>query len=254
MQEPISTALPAAAATELGPEAVRGRLPAPTLWEQLIGIFTAPTALFQRLARTPRWGQAFWAMIIVGWFMMIFWGLKVDVEALQRPILEQNSQLTASQVNQAIGVSGRFILPMAIVSIVVRSLLAVLALGVVFWLFALSTGETKKPSFLHAMSASTVPNLVLLPYWLMIGVLCMTKEVGARIPERLAPSGLAYYLRPENPRLYGLAAQVDPFVIAYFVMIFFALRYTLRMKVGDAVVGTFLTVLLTVAWKVYFWV
>lgn len=247
---------PSAAAADLltADEGVRPRPQAPTLGEQLIGIYTAPTALFRRLGVTPRWGQAFWTMLAVGWFMMVLWAMRVDVEALQRPILEQNSQLSTSQINQAIAVSSRFILPMSIVSIVIRSLLGVLGLGMVFWLFALSTGEAKKPSFLHAMSAATVPNLVVLPYTLMIGIVCLSKEVGAQIPERLAPSGLAYYLRPENPRWYGLLAQVDVFLIAYFVMIYLALRHTMRMKASDATVGTILAVALTVAWKVYFWV
>jgi hypothetical protein len=227
---------------------------APTLADQLLGIYTDPNPLFRRLAVTPSWGPALCVMIVFGWIMMTFWALKVDVDALQRPVLEQNAQLTASQIDQAIAVSSRFFLPMAIVSVVIRNLLAVLGLGLVFWLFAQATGHRTKPTFRHAVSAATVPNLIFVPYTLMVTVICMFKDVGARIPERLAPSGLAYYTRPEEPRLYALAAQIDPFVAAYFVMIFLALRHTLRLKAGEAAGCTGLAVFLTVAWKVYFWV
>jgi hypothetical protein len=253
MQDPITTTIPAAVAHQPGQEASRGSSQAPTLFEQVLGVFTAPTALFQRLAKTPRWGQALSVMIVSGWFMMTFWGLKVDVDSLQRPILEQNAQLSASQIEQAIAVSSRFIIPMGIFSVVIRTLFAVLALGMVFWLYSLSTNQPKKPSFLHALSAATVPNLVRVPYLLMISIVAMMRPVGGQIPERLAPSGLAYYLRPDNPKLYALAAQVDPFIIGYFALVYVALRHTMGMKRGDAVACTLLAAVLILGWKVYFW-
>ena len=246
--------MPVLAPYGLGQAATPRTSKGPALWEQLLGICTEPTVLFQRLAKSPRWGQALWVMLVVGWVMIGFWASKVDVDALQRPLLEQNSQFTAAQIDQALVVSRRFILPIALFSILLRSLFGVLALGLVFWLFALSTEGSTKPSFLHAVSAATVPNLVLVPYMLMIGVICLSKRVGAQIPERLAPSGLAYYIRPENPKLYALCAQLDPFVIAYYLMIFLAVRHTMRLKGGDAAVCAGLAVLLTVGWKVYFWV
>jgi len=232
----------------------RQKSPAPTLWEQILGVYTEPVALFRRLAVAPAWGHALWVMIVFGWILMSVWGWRVDVDALQRPILEQNAQLTATQIDQTIAVSSRFILPIGIVSVMIRNLLAVLGLGLVFWVFALSTTSSRKSTFLHAMSAATVPNLIFVPYTVMATVMCATTHVGARIPERLAPSGLAYYLRPDEPRVYALAAQVDPFLAAYFVMIFLALRHTMRMTRSQAVMGTALAVFLTVAWKVYFWV
>ena len=227
---------------------------APTIFEQLAGVFTEPVTLFRRLARNPRWGQALWVMIAVGCVMMTFWALKVDVDAMQRPLLERNGQLSASQIDQTIDVSRRFILPMAFASVMVRNLFGVLGTALVFWLFALAMGDRNKPGFLHAVSAASVPNLVLAPYMLMIGVVCLKKPFGGSIPERVAPSGLAYYLRPENPKIYGLLAQVDPFIIGYYVMLFLAVRYTMRLKPSHAAMCTALTVILTVCWKVYFWV
>jgi hypothetical protein len=227
---------------------------APTVWEQLAGVYSEPIALFQRLSRKPRWGQAFWLVIAAAFLMMTFWALKVDVDALQRPVLEKSASLTASQIEQTISVSQRFILPMTYISATLRNLFGVLAMGFVFWLVAVTTNEKQKPTFLHAVSAATIPNLILIPYMLMIAVVCMLRPVGARIPERLAPSGLAYYLQPHNARVYGLLAQIDPFIIGYFVLMYFAVRHVMRLKTSDAAICTTLAVVLTVAYKVYFWV
>ncbi len=256
VQNSMENAVPAGAFERPAAEVAHAgaKAKAPRLGEQLAGVFGDPAALFRKLARTPRWGHALWLVIVAGCVMMAFWGSKVDVDALQRPVLQQNPQLSAQQIDQAIEVSRRFIIPMGFFAVMIRNLLGVLSLGLVFWLFALSTEAARKPSFLHAVSAATVPNLVLLPYTLMIGVVCLAKPIGGQIPERLAPSGLAYYLRPENPRLYALLAQLDPFVVAYFAMLFLALRHTLGMKPREAAMGTTLAVLLTVGWKVYFWV
>lgn len=228
---------------------------APTVWEQLAGVYTEPVKLFQRLADRPRWGQALMVLICGAWFMMAFWAMKVDVDAVQRPILEQNGQLSASQMEQTIALSSRFILPMTVVSVVIRNFSAIVGLGLIFWLFSLIVSDrSNKPSFLQALSASSVPNLILLPYMLMVAVVCMVRPIGGKIPERLAPSGLAYYLRPENPKLYGFLAQIDPFIIGYFALLYFGVRYTMRMKTRDAALCTALAVVITVSWKVYFWV
>ena len=238
----------------VGEKVAERRSEAPSIWQQVIGVFTAPKSLFQRLGSRPRWGQAQWVVLFVAWCMISIWAVRVDVDALQRPILERNAQVSASDVEQTIAVSTRFILPMAIFGGSVRSVLSNFSLALVFWLFGLSTREAKKPSFLHALSGVTVANLVLVPYTLMMGVVCWVNGVGSLIPERLAPSGLAYYLQPENPRLYGLLAQVDVFILAYFAMLYLGVRYTMRLQRGDALACTALGVVMFLAWKVYFWV
>ena len=254
MQDPIAATIPTSVEQPSSPGVTRGRSQAPNLWEQVVGVFTAPIELSKRLAKTPRWGHAQWLIIVVAWLMITVWSLKVDVDAFQRPILEQNSQLSAKQIEQTIAVSERFILPMSDFSAALRSLLSNLGLALIFWLYAMSTSQPKKPNYLHALSAVTVANLVLIPYTLLIGAVCFLKGVGSQIPERLAPSGLGYYLQPENPKLYGLVAQIDPFIIGYFLMLYVGARYTMRLERGDAIACTALGVLIFLAWKVYFWV
>src|SRR5258708_30712818 len=137
--------MPAVLLEHAGSEAKPRPSKAPTIWEQLAGVCTEPAALFQRLATSPRWGEALWVLIIVGWLMMTLWGLKVDVDALQRPILEQSGRINATQIDQAIAISSRFIIPMGFVSVIVRNLFGVLSLGLVLWLFAASTDEPTNP-------------------------------------------------------------------------------------------------------------
>src|SRR5687767_7407554 len=99
MYENIEASMPAVAFEQPATAAPAPKAGAPTIWEQLGGIFTEPVTLFQRLATHPRWGHALWAMFVIGWVMMTCWGLKVDVDAMQRPVLEQNASMTASQID-----------------------------------------------------------------------------------------------------------------------------------------------------------
>jgi hypothetical protein len=225
---------------------------APRLSEQLAGIFTEPRALFRRLADTPSWGPAILLLLGLGLLMIVTWAHKVDVDAMQRPILEQNTKLTATQIDQALDVTRRFILPVSIVTLVVRTVFGTMSLALLFWVVGMANAG-EKPTYRQALSAATVPNLIGIPYTLLVLVVCMFRSVGGLIPEKLAPSGLAYYLRPSNPKLFALLTQFDPFIIAYFVMIFFALRGTMRMKRIPASVCTAVTVILVAGLKVYFW-
>ncbi len=139
-------------------------------------------------------------------------------------------------------------------AVAVRNLFGTLFFGLMFWLVGLGTKAAKKPNFLQAMSASAVPSLVLVPWMLMIGVISALRDVGSQIPDRLAPSGLAFYLRPENPKLYALLAQVDPFTIAYFALTYLATRHLMRLKVNEAALCTALAVVISLGWRIYFWV
>jgi hypothetical protein len=82
----------------------------------------------------------------------------------------------------------------------------------------------------------------------------MIQNVGGKIPERMAPSGLAYYVRPESQKLYGLLAQLDLFVLGYFALLALAIHHTMRLKTKDTAILTTIVVALSAGWKVYFWV
>ena len=233
---------------------MQAKVIAPTLWEQATGVFTEPKALFSRLAEKPRWGGALILVIAAAWLWVVPWSLKVDADALYRPVLQQNGQMTASQVESVIEVSRRFLLPMTLMAVFFRNLFGTMFFALAFWLVGLSTKGARKPTFLQAISASSVPNLALIPWMLMIAAVSALKDVGSQIPDRLAPSGLAFYLRPENPKLYGLLAQIDPFIIGYFALTYLATRYVMRLKVNEAALCTAIALIASLGWRIYFWV
>ncbi|MBV8518991.1 MAG: hypothetical protein JO197_16475 [Acidobacteria bacterium] len=230
------------------------RLKAPTLLEQAVDVFTQPTQLFTRLADTPRWGGALLLVIIAAWLWVVPWSLKVDADALYRPVLEKNGSMPAAQIESVIEITRRFMMPMTLMAVTFRNLFGTLFFGLMFWLVGLGTKAERKPKFLQAVSASAVPGLMLVPYFLMIGVVSALRDVGSQIPDRLAPSGLAFYLRPENPKLYALLAQVDPFIIGFFVMTFLATRHVMRLKNKEAALCTALALVVSLGWRIYFWV
>ncbi|HEX3581989.1 MAG TPA: YIP1 family protein [Thermoanaerobaculia bacterium] len=233
---------------------MQAKVIAPTLWEQATGVFTEPKELFSRLAERPRWGGALILIIAAAWLWVVPWSLKVDAEALYRPVLQQNGQMSASQIDSVIEVSRRFLMPMTLMAVFFRNLFSTMLFAVVFWLVGLSTKAARKPSFLQAVSASSVPNLVLIPWMLMVAAVSALKDVGSQIPDRLAPSGLAFYLRPENPKIYGLLAQVDPFIIGFFVLTYLATRHVMRLRVNEAAICTAIAAVAILGWRIYFWV
>jgi hypothetical protein len=241
-------------APQTAPAAPKAQPAAPSLMDQIAGVFTAPKALFTRLADTPRWGAVFAVTLVCGLIMVGVWASHVDVDAMQRPALEAKSQLSAEQIDAAIAMSSRFVVPVSLVSYVIRSFVGVLFLAFLFWAVgSIIEDETVKPSYRSALTAATLPNLVLVPYMLLITAVCLIRDIGGSVPEKLAPSSVAFYLRPENPKLYALLSQVDLFNAVYFVMMYLAIRYTMRLTAAGAAVATAFAGVLIVGMKMMFW-
>ena len=73
---------------------------APGLVDQILGVFTEPTALFKRLNLAPSWAMAATASAVMAVVLTLVWGFKVDVDAMLRPILEANPKITANLAEQ----------------------------------------------------------------------------------------------------------------------------------------------------------
>lgn len=226
----------------------------PDLLEQLSDIFISPKKLFQRLSQAPRWGGALGVLILFGVAQVVSWGLNADVDAVQRQILERNHQLSPDQITHLVEMYHRLIIPIGAFGIIFRLLFGNLILGLLFFLVGLTTNNKQQTTYLHAISAATLPNLVMLPYTLLIIIMCIFSDVGGIIPERLAPSGLAFYIQPKNPQIYALLAQVDIFIIGYFTLTYFAVRNIMHIKREKAILCTLIAVLTITGWKIYFWV
>ena len=226
----------------------------PNIFDQFKGIWSDPKALFVQLSIAPGWGMAAATMIFFGAIMTVTWSMNVDVDAFQRPILMRNPNLRPEQIDLGIAMARRFLLPVGILALLLRTYLGLISLAFLFWLVGIPTAEGPRPSYQHALCAAAVPNLIQVPYTLLITFVILTRNIGGRIPEKLAPSSLAFFVHPQNLKLYGLFSQIDVFCLAYFAMVFLAARYIMRLNHRGAWICTASTVILIVGIKVIFWI
>ena len=223
---------------------------APGLFEQIVGVFTAPVELFQRLRQSPSFGWAMGVTILTAVVVTLAWGMKVDVEEMLRPILERNPNITAAQMDQAITVYKKVLVPMSIAGALFSSAAVLLLLGLFYWLIGKALHEDGAPSFEQSLSAAVVPGLVKLPHALLITLICLVRPIGGLTPEKIAPTSLGYFIKVESIKLHALLFAVEPFVLAEVVLSYLALRHLLRMKTGGALLCSLLPLLLGVGMRV----
>lgn len=225
---------------------------APGLMEQFVGVFTEPGLLFTKLRKTPSWGWALGAGIFAALVMAVTWGLKVDADAMLRPVLESNPQISSDQIDKIIEIQGRFMLPIAVLQtlFIVPIICAFMAL--VYWLIGKGTAEGDKPSYLQAFTVATVPGLVMVPHSLLTALMCLLKPVGGSTPDKLAPTSLGYYFTVGNPKLQALFFSLDIFILGYFFVLYLAARKTMNLKPLGAGLCTAVVVLFMVGFKVAF--
>lgn len=228
-----------------GNPAPQAKIKAPSLLDQIEGVFTAPRALFDRLSQAPSWVPALLLAMVLGLVVAIAWGLKVDADAMLRPMLERNAQLSADRVDQIIQMQSKFLLPFGILGVLFGIPVFTLLGGLINW--ALGRGLTEPganpPSFLQGLSAAVVPSLVRLPETLIIIVLCVFKPVGGLKPDQVAPTSLGYFLHSASPKLQALFYALNPFSIASLVLLYLAMRHTVKAKASGAAIAVGIFVL-----------
>ena len=224
--------------------------PAMGLVDQFVGVFTEPVATFKKLHAAPAWVWALVALVLVNLVVAAVWGFKVDVEAMLRPGFEANPNMTQAQMDQAITFMERFFPYIAIVQTLIIIPIAVLFMALVYWLIGRGTAEAERPSYVHALSATVVPGLVMLPHSLLIIVMAFLRPVGGLTPEKLTPSSVGFFVNATNPKLHALLYALDPFTIGGLVLGFLAFRHTMRMKTSGALACTALAVLITLGFRI----
>lgn len=208
----------------------------PGLVDQIAGVFTAPGELFRRLNQAPGWGWALGAIIVASLVVAVIWGLKVDVDELMRPALERNPKIQAAQIDMVIDVYKKFILPAGIMSALLLTPALMAVLGLFYWLVGKALPQDQPPTYRQALSAAVVPGLVKLPLMLLIAAICLMRPIGGLPPDRIAPTSLGFFLRPESLRLQAALFNVELFRLAEAVLAFLALRYLVRMKTAGALI------------------
>lgn len=218
----------------------------PSLLDQIVGVFTEPSALFERLHQSPSWGWALGAMTAVGIVMTVIWGMKVDVDEMLRPVLERNPQIQSSQIDMMIDMQKKFIMPFGVLGVLFGTVLIVLLIALLYWLVGKGMSEGERPSYLHALSAATVPGLVHLPAMLLVGLICLLKPIGGLTPDKIAPTSIGYFIHVESLKLHALLYSLDLFFVANMVLTYLALRKITRLKTSGAVFCVAVIVILTI--------
>lgn len=203
----------------------------PSLLEQIEGIFTAPKALFERLHRAPSWVPALLVGVLLAVAVTIAWALKVDADAMLRPVLERNPQLSPDQVDNIIQMQSRFMLPFGLLGSMIGIPVITLIAGLVYWGLGVWQREGEAaPTFLQGLSAASVLGLVRIPDALVILFLCLLKPVGGHRPDQLTPFSLGYWIHTASPKLAALLYQLNVFNLATFVLLYLAMRHLLKAK------------------------
>jgi len=221
---------------------------APSLMDQIVGVFTSPVELFQRLNKAPSWGWALGVLIVGALVITVIWGLKVDVDEMLRPILERNPQVQAAQIDMIIDMQKKFILPFSLLGALFGTAAAMALVALFYWLIGKALPEAEAPSYPQAFSAAVVPSLVKLPHMLLIIVICLVKPIGGLTPDKIAPTSMGYFLHVESIKLQAFFYTMDLFYFAEAVLTYLALRHLVRMKT----VGALLCVLLPMAFGIGF--
>ncbi len=222
----------------------------PSLMDQLTGVFTEPTALFQQLRKTPSWVGAMLLVFGLALVVTILWSTKVDVDAMIRPALEANPKVPAEQIDKIIEMQGKFIPIFAPIMVLFIMGFVTAVPALVFFLLGKSNAEGEAPTYLQALSATAVPNLFILPQQLIIAILVLLRPVGGATADKLSPTSLGYFLTVESPKLGALLRHIDPFFIGVYVLTFLALRHLLCLKPGAAWAGTLICLITTLAMRV----
>ncbi len=222
---------------------------APTLMEQIEGVFTGPVELFKKLHDAPSWVPALVITLVLTLVLGLVWSFRVDVEAFLRPILERDPKIPADAIDRIIDIQKKF-MPVFAAFGPIAVAIGVFIMGLIYWGLGNAFAEDTKPTYSQALVVSTVPGLVMIPWMLLIIVLCILKGPVAVPPERVSPTSIGYFMATESPKLAAFFFSLDLFAIASWILVFLGCRHTLRMKPVGAFLCAFAVALISIGLKV----
>lgn len=218
------------------PEAPRPE--APSLMDQLAGVFTEPAALFTRLRSRPVWFPALTVAVVVSLAAMLIWASKVDMAEVTRHQMERMQDLFHMNIpdqamDEAIAkAEGKKPWLSAVSGAVLGTPFVYLIVGLIVWAFAaMGTQEGEEaPTFGQSFSLACVHSLVTVPSMLLAGLIALLQPVGGQNIQQLMPTVLGFYVSPESGLLRGLTGLVDPLWIVSLVVLAIGMRHMLKSK------------------------
>lgn len=211
---------------------------APGLLDQIIGVFTEPTALFQKLRRSPSFWPSLILAIAIGIAASLVWAAKVDMVEVTRHQMETTRDLFRANIpDEAVDsalqkAEGKHPWVSSVLGPLFGTPVVFLIVALIVWAFASMGTEDDQaaPTFPQALSVTCVHYLTTLPGMLLAGIVALLAPVGARQIQHLVPTSLGFYIHPEAYSLKGLVGLVDVLWFLSFVVLAIGMRHTLRTK------------------------
>jgi hypothetical protein len=212
--------------------------PAPSLLDQITGVFLEPKALFIRLRKRPTWWPALLTAVLIGLAAMLIWAWKVDFAEATRHQMERTQEvfhvnIPDQAMDDAISkAQGKHPWLSAVSGAVLGTPFVYLIVALIVWgCAAMGRDEGEEaPSFAQAFSVTSVHYLVTLPSMLLAGLIALLRPVGGVNIQQLMPTCLSYYLSADSALVRGLIALVDPLWIFSFVVLALGMRHALRSR------------------------
>lgn len=212
--------------------------PAPSLMDQIGGVFLEPTALFVRLRKRPSWLPALLAAVLVGLAAMLIWASKVDMaEATRHQMERTRAVLHVNIPDQAMDdaiskADGTHPWVSAVSGAVLGTPFVYLVVALIVWGCAAMGTEEKEapPTFTQAFSVTSVHYLATLPSMFLAGCIALLRPIGGAQIQVLMPTTLGFYLQPTSEVTRALVGLGDPLWLFSFVVLGLGMRHTLRSK------------------------
>lgn len=211
----------------------------PSIWEDLLEIFYAPTAVFERRRETPAFGLALlvFTVLIVALFFafknMMSPIFEAEFNRSMAQTMRQNPQLTPEQMQAGRAIGEKFM----IVGIAIYGLITPLLLGVVLW-FAGKMVESKA----EIGQVMMVTTYAMFPRVLeaVINAVQVLIIPESSITSRFSISlglGRFFDAATANPLLLAVLGRVDVFTIWITVLMAIGLSVMGRVSLSRAAVA-----------------
>lgn len=211
---------------------------APSLMEQIVGVFMEPKVLFAKLRERPSWIPSLLIAVIIGLFAMVIWASKVDMAEATRHQMERTKEvfhvnIPDQAMDDAISkAEGKHPWVSAISTPVIVTPLVYLVVALIVWgCSAMGTeNDEASPTFGQAFSVTSVHYLATLPSMLLAGLIALLRPVGGANIQQLMPTTLSFYIQSESGMVRAMAALVDPLWLLSFFVLAMGMRHTLKAK------------------------
>jgi hypothetical protein len=211
----------------------------PSVWEDLLEIFYAPTAVFQRRRETPAFGLALVIFVVITTLLSLAFKdimdpvFDAEFKRGMAQAMKQNPQLTPEMAENFKNTAKKFVVPLVAVTMVVLPLVV----GLILWLVGKvleSTAELGQLMMVatYAMFPRVLENIVNAAQLLALPM----DDLDSRF--RLT-FGVGRFLDPvtTNPLVYTLLTRVDLFTIWVTALLAIGLAVMGKLPRGRAVLA-----------------